>query len=111
MKKAFLKVLTVLIIFFSIFWISAIIKCEVLTLQHWTEFEGLEEATNMISNSETIKVLEYSDSSARVYYKNHEGGNVLIFTKQDGEWVYSEWERTVWSRTGSADDIIWPYIR
>ena len=93
------------------FWMGSFVKCEILTFQHWKEFEGLEEATNMISASETIKVLDYSDTSARIYFKDREGGDILKFVKQDGKWVYYEWERTVWSRTGSADNFLWPYIR
>ncbi len=104
------RIFIVIIVCFVVVWSASILKCEVLTFQHWKEFEGLEESTNMIGNSETVKVLDYSDLSARVYYKNREGGDILTFEKQDGEWVYNKWE-TIWSRTGSADDFLWPYIR
>jgi REP element-mobilizing transposase RayT len=36
----------------------------------------------------------------------------LTFPKfKDGKWRYTIWERTVWSRMGSADGFLWPYIR
>jgi hypothetical protein len=82
------------------------------TYQHYKEFEGLEESTtNMMSKSKTIKVLEYSTISSRVYYKNSYSGNVLKFIKKDDKWVLDKWEKTVWSKMGSADDFMWPYGR
>ena len=59
---------------------------------------------------EYFKILDYSETTATVYYvsENMSGGNVLEFVKQNEEWVYSNWE-TIWSKTGSASDIIWPY--
>lgn len=111
MKKMLIIMLIVFLSSPVFIWSASIIKCEMQTFQHWKEFEGLEESTNMISNSETIKVLYYTNMNARVYYKNREGGDVLKFIKQDGKWVLDKWEKTIWSRTGSADGFMWPYIR
>jgi hypothetical protein len=111
MTKVLIKVLIVVSVFPIIIWIASIIKCEILTYRYWKEFEGLEQSTNMLKKSETIKVLDYSKVSARIYYKDREGGDILKFNKQDGRWVFDKWERTVWSRTGSADGFMWPYIR
>ena len=33
---------------------------------------------------------------------------MLNFELQDGVWVETHWD-TVWSRSGSADGIVWPY--
>lgn len=93
------------------FWIASIVKCEILTSKHYEEFVGLDESTNIVRKSEFLKVLDYSNMNARVYYYDHEGGVILKFVKKDAKWVYDEWEKTVWSRTGSADDYMWPYIR
>jgi hypothetical protein len=111
MKKVVTIVLIIAITCFVIFWTLSIIKCENLTSQYGKEFEGLEESTNMLKESETVKVLNYSNMTARVYYKDREGGDILRFIKQDGKWVLDKWEKTVWSRTGSADGFMWPYIR
>jgi hypothetical protein len=111
MKKVLIIVLIVVLFFPIILWIASIIKCETLTYRYWREFEGLEQSTNMLNKSETIKVLDYSNVSARIYYKDREGGDILRFIKQDGKWVLDKWEKTVWSRTGSADGFMWPYVR
>ncbi|MDP4133818.1 MAG: hypothetical protein Q8882_07385 [Bacillota bacterium] len=111
MKKKLKILLLIVIACPFIIWASAITKCEVLSFQYGKEFEGLEESsTNMISKSETVKVLEYNKMSARIYYKNRYYGNIFRFIKQDGKWVLDGWE-TVWSRAGSADGFMWPYIR
>jgi hypothetical protein len=112
MKRISIIALVMVIAFPIFIWGAAITRCEILSFQHWKEFEGLgEKSTNMISKAETVKVLEYNNMSARIYYKNYYGGNILRFIKQDEKWVFTKWEKTVWSRTGSADDFIWPYIR
>lgn len=64
----------------------------------------------MLSEPERVKVLRYSEQKASVYYVGEAGGTVLAFDKQEDSWILSEWE-ACWSKTGSADDIIWPYIR
>ncbi len=111
MKKILKRIFIIILICFVAVWSASIIKCELLTVQHWKEFEGLDEATNIVKRSETVKVLDCSDISARIYYRDRDGGIILRFIKQDGEWVYDKWERTVWSRTGSADGFLCPYIR
>ena len=79
---------------------------------HGTEFTTLYEETNMLGEQEYLKVLDYSDTLARVYYVGVDDstGCVLIFVKQDGQWTFDKWD-VVWSKTGSADDFLWPYIR
>lgn len=101
------------VVCFLLFWASSILKCEILTYLHGTEFTTLYEETHMLGEQEYLKVLNYSDTSARVYYVgiNKNGGDILQFVKKDGQWTYYKWERTVWSKTGSADDFLWPCIR
>jgi len=112
MKKP-LIIIFIIVACSILIWIASLVKCEVLTFQHWKEFETLYKETNMLGEQEYLKVLDYSDISARVYYVgiNRAGGNILRFVKQNGQWVYAEWEETVWSKTGSADGFMWPYIR
>jgi hypothetical protein len=110
MKKIIAVVLIVVVACPFLIWIGAIAKCEILTFQHQKEFYGLEETTNMISKADSLKVLNYTSLSANVYYKNYYGGNVLRFIRQDDGWVLNGWN-TVWSKMGSADGFIWPYIR
>lgn len=62
----------------------------------------------MLNEQKYCKVLDYSDTSARVYYVgvNRETGNVIWFIMKDGNWGLDKWH-TVWSKTGSADGFIW----
>ena len=110
MKRIFVIVLIVIVACLITFWGISIAQCEILTFQHGHEFEGMEETTNMLSKADYFKVLSYSDSNARVFYKSYYNSNILEFMLQDGEWVLGNWQ-TVWSRSGSADDFMWPYIR
>lgn len=92
-------------------WGASLIKCEVLTYQHGEEFMTLYQQTNMLEDQKYYKVLDYSDATARVYYVSvNRAGNVLSFTKKNGSWELDKWE-TVWSKSGSADGFIWPYLR
>lgn len=88
------------------------IRVEILTKQHGLEFETLYELTHMIDGIDYFKVMDYSDTSARVYYvgTNRSTGNFLRFVRKDGQWVLIGWD-TIWSKSGSADDFIWPYYR
>lgn len=64
----------------------------------------------MLGDMEYFKVLECSDNSAKVYYvsKNMSGADVLTFAKINGKWTETRWN-TIWSTTGSASEVIWPY--
>ena len=113
--KRFSKVIkiTFIAIFlcFFIIWIVALLKCELLTLFHGKEFETIYKENTMMGNIDYLKVLEYSEQHARVYYvsQNRSAGDILCFVKQGTRWKYDYWERTVWSATGSASEVIWPY--
>ena len=95
------------------YWAISFAQCELLTVQHGQEFKDLYRVNTMIGEQSYLKVLNYSDTYAQVYYVgiNRSGGDILGFSKQNDRWVYQKWERTVWSKTGSADDFVWPYIR
>ena len=106
------KFLIILLFLPILFWLASCAKCEVLTYQHGQEFETLYKENTMIGEVDYLKVLDYSDTSARIYYVgiNRSDGNTVKYVKQKGQWVCEEWE-TVWSKTGSADGFVWPYIR
>lgn len=107
-----IKRFTVIILaLFAIIWIISLGKCEVLTLLHGDEFSEIYRENTMMGEIDYLKVLNYSGNSARVYYvsANKASGDILRFSRTSGEWRYDSWERTVWSSTGSASDVIWPY--
>lgn len=113
MKKILITILIICISPFLIIWGSSILKCEILTYRYGNQFSTIYRENTMIGNIDYLKVLNYSDSEAQVYYvsENRSGGNILSFVQQNNIWKYDKWERTVWSKTGSADGFIWPYIR
>lgn len=106
LKKGFWLVLLMCISF----WFLSLLKCEILTWQYGAEFIGLDQQTNMLVESDYLKVLNYSDNRATVYYvAKNLGGDTLVFEKQEGVWKCAEWN-TIWSDSGSAEGVQWPYI-
>lgn len=104
------KIILTLCIAFLIVWGGSLIKCEVNTFMYGNQFHDEYKQTNMISGTQKLKVLKYSENKAKIYYSNKEYGNIIIFEKKNNKWIMDTWD-TVWSRTGSADGFIWPYVR
>lgn len=113
MRKYLIRVSIIVLAVFLLVWGASILKCEVLTYFYGSQFSIIYQENTMMGEIDYLKILNYSTRTARVYYvsKNRTGGDILIFTKRNGKWVYEKWERTVWSKTGSADGFVWPYIR
>lgn len=101
------KILFIAVLFFICVWLYSLLKCEILTIMHKEEFIGLEQQTNMLDISGNLKVLNYSSDYARIYYVDNEGGDVIEFQKNNN-WELTYWS-TIWSDTGSASGVIWPY--
>ena len=100
-----------IIILFIFIWIFSIARCEILTIKYGNKFQEIYHENTMMGEIDYLKVLDYSDTTARVYYvsANKSSGDILTFTKEKGIWTYDNWEKTVWSDTGSASSVIWPY--
>ncbi|MDD6736095.1 MAG: hypothetical protein PUE13_07280 [Clostridiales bacterium] len=109
--KVIIKILGFIVLCFLLVWGVSLGKCEILTAIHGDEFSELYKSNTMLGEQEYLKVLEYSDSSARVYYvgKDNSMANIICFVKREGQWEYDKWERCVWSKTGSASEVAWPY--
>ena len=106
------KKLILLFILMPIFvWGASLLKCEILTFKYGGEFKIIYKENTMLGNIDYFKVLNYSDDVARVYYvsENKAGGDVLTFEKIDGKWFYNGQWQTIWSKTGSASNVVWPY--
>lgn len=91
-------------------WGGSLVKCELLTMRYHDDFALAYTDNTMLGDMEYFKVLACDGNTARVYYvsENRAGGDVLTFEKQEGVWVQSKWE-TIWSTTGSASEVIYPY--
>lgn len=110
MKK--IKII-VLVILASIilFWIIALLRCEILTLRYEEQFKEAYMQTGMISSIVDMKVLDFEDESASIYYIC-EGGtwsSRVEFVRNASGWQMTSWD-CIWSRFGSANNVVWPYI-
>ncbi len=107
-KRLPLYIVTGIVAILLIIWCASLIKCEVLTSKYFDDFEYAYKSNKMIDNVEYFKVLKCDGETAEVYYVSDTNGDILKFKKQDNAWVETEWE-TVWSKNGSASDVVWPY--
>lgn len=95
---------------FLIVWIGALVKCEVLTNRYYSDFKDAYKDNTWITEIEYFKVFKCDGETAEVYYvsSGKSEGWVHSYEKQNGAWkqtgVY-----TVWSVSGSASGVIWPY--
>ena len=92
-------------------WLIPTAKIEISTLLHKNEFDGLQTQTGWLDKDMDLKVLDYSDKTASVYYRDDESTDRITFNRDSSasEWHMSNWE-TLWVKQGSADDFIWPYF-
>ena len=104
--RSFIFVLFILLVL----QMSAVIKIEILTAKYYDIFQDAYKSNTMLGEMDSFKVLEYDGATAKVYYisKNKTSGDVLSFANVDGAWEETYWE-TIWSKSGSASDVIWPY--
>ena len=98
------------IIYFACFANVCRDKIEILTAKYYDIFQDAYKSNTMLGEMDSFKVLEYDGATAKVYYisKNKTSGDVLSFANVDGAWEETYWE-TIWSKSGSASDVIWPY--
>ncbi len=111
--KYFISGIIVCLIFV---WVGSLIKCEVLTHKHYDEFKDAYKQNTMLDDMEYFKVLSYSPyrtyDFAQVYYvsKGNTAGNVLTFKFNHDAELWEEIScSTIWSTTGSASEVIYPY--
>jgi hypothetical protein len=92
-------------------WFVPYVRYEHLTISYGDEFTEGYRKTNMLQDLDYFKVVEYGNGHAEVYYVtgNHAVGSIVTFEKRKGTWEYTDWN-VVWSKTGSAEGIFWPYI-
>jgi len=94
---------------FLILWLGQLVYIEILTSRHGGEFEGLYTQTKMVVGMDSLKVMNYSNDTAKIYYfSSRRAGITINFARQNGDWELESWN-TVWSTTGSAGNFMWPY--
>ncbi len=109
-KRKFVVIIFVCIAALVLLQTIALIKCEILTNRYYADFEYAYRDNSMLGEMETFKVLNCDGQTARVYYieAGKTMAHVLTFEKVDGAWQETGW-RCIWSTTGSASEVIWPY--
>lgn len=110
MKKKLITAIVICAIVPVIFWVLSLIRCEMLTQKYYDDFSKAYMQNTMIEDIEYFNVLSCNENTAKVYYitKNMTVGNVLEFEHKNNNWTQTSWN-TIWSKTGSASDIIYPY--
>lgn len=102
---------------FVLFWLGSIAVCEYNTYKYGEIFRNIKihdisGERYLKGEDEKVKVLKYRRDSAEIYVVwENKVGNIYYFKRDNGDnWKFDYWD-TIWSKTGSADKFIWPYIR
>ena len=93
-------------------WCASLIKCEILTKNHYDAFVNTWKDNPMLSEIEYFKVLKCNRGIAQVYYVERDMlcGHVLTFENVGDTWIETGWN-TIWSgKGGSASGVVYPYI-
>ena len=112
MKRKIIPVILILVVAIPLLlWASALIRCEMLTKKYFNVFEQAYTQNTMLDEMEYFKVLKCDGDTAEVYYvsKGMTMGDVLTFENDNGSWKETSW-RTVWSTSGSASEVVYPYL-
>ena len=114
MKKGIIKkcIIIGICMFFLLVVVFPYIKVELLTFFHGDEFPNIVEDIAMIDGMEYIKVMEYNDDKAEVLCVSGEHAATVLcrYEKKEDVWSLDGWE-CIWSRSGSASELIWPFYR
>ena len=115
------KLLIITVVWVFIFVLTFhYIKAEYYTYKYGKEFtdlygkqfEVLYSVTGWVEKGEFYKVVEYSETSAKIYYVEVEEQTTyhLFFSRsdKDKDWTLTDW-KVIWSKYGSADDFPWPF--
>ena len=90
------------------------LRVEILTIVYGNQFEHLYNESGYIQEMKYFKVMQCKQENADVYYAAKGDDDRISctllyhFKKKSGEWKLDDWE-CIWSKSGSADKLIWPY--
>lgn len=105
-------VLLALIVVLSI-WIIQLLICDFLTFKYSScidLYQTSETLSYWIDDSFSAKIISRKQTEMKIYYYNDHMGILVVFDYCAGEWIstYSQPD-IIWSSTGNADRIVWPY--
>lgn len=107
MKK---RVLLIVIIIIMLVVVFPYVVVEVNTVIWGDEFREEYKQTGMIRDIRYYKVFYVLDENAKIYYVDQDTGTFVYFVKEGERWKMQEYE-TVWSESGSASGITFPFYR
>ena len=110
MKSKIIKILIACFVVIFLFWLLSVIKINIQTLIYGSEFFVPEEEIFWIGENGNLKVIEYTQHYAKIYYISDHGGFIINFSNIENLWNYDGWS-VVWSTTGNANGFIWPYFQ
>ena len=113
MKKCVILVFIVVCLV-CLFFCGSLFRTEILTKMHEDElinsYCNYDNYTYWIDEGYNAKIIEYGSNYAEVYYFTDFMGIYVIYLKVNGEWIpSSEHPNIIWSESGNADRLIWPY--
>lgn len=110
MKKIFRFIILFAVCLFLVVWGGALIKNEYNTNKYQDDFKDGWKNVNMLAEPDFFKVLHIDNNYAEVYYVSKDASaDILSFKHVNNVWVFDKWVATVWSKHGSASEVIWPY--
>ena len=112
MKKRIAVILIIILLSPILYWGLSLAKCEILTAMYGHYFDEDSMVISYIGDIDYIKLLEYSENKAKVYYVSDGKtfGTIHTFSKENGEWCYDDWYWAMWTTNGgNASEFVWPY--
>lgn len=107
--KKLRKLLLIIILIFVVVWGLSVAKCEYLTHQYEDKYRDIVEEFSV--GDGYYKILETDWAYTRIYCvvdNEHNKVGVELLVDNPGEKIYTY--RTIWSSTGNADGVLWPYL-
>ena len=91
-------------------WGISILKCEILTASHASEFEDEYIQEDIVVPADCIKILFYSDEYARVYYECGSSADIIDFRFRDGRWHFMRRLSIKSDGDSRPKRFVWPYL-
>lgn len=107
MKKLMKKIIVFCLLSLLVVWLFSIAMCEIHTKFHKDEFENI--VSDDVQLGDTLKVIDYSDDYAKVYYTGSRS-DLLTFSKQGNEWMVRTHKVVKYGEDKLSRVFVWPYF-
>ncbi len=110
MRKFIKKVILFGILAALVFWGIAVLKCEIYTASHASEFEDEYVQEDIVVPADSIKILFYSDEYAQVYYECGDRADIIDFRYRDKKWYLMRRVSVKEEGDSRPKRFVWPYL-